>query len=679
MEIERVNLISFFIEHTSISTDDVMAVFNLDRKKLWYNIEKINESLKALNLETIQMSHKFIRVPESLVANKDKLINDLNYNYLVVPKTFRESFIFLYILLSSEPVSVNHLEYLLNVSRNTVLNTLKDIRNDHCGALIEIDYSREHGYQIVGEEDSIRELIQNSIHKISFLRYKEAYLNRLFEITKRTQLIYDVASKLNQMCKIYQIEFVSERYQEFIYLFTTILCKAPQSLVVSKEVVAHFQLHPMWQFTSELCDYFGLRDVSDVTFFTIRLLSAIQGGNEAFTTNESLMQITYAIIDNINELSYGALEIGSHSDLPKTLYQHLVPSYYRLRYNIPLSNPYTEIIKTEYADLFYLVERALEPLAKVSNSRIPKEEVAYFTVHFGGYLSSKKEKRKIRAITICPNGITSSLLLKIELQKIFNDIEIVLSLSSDTSLEGLDLDYDVIFSTEPIYSEKPVFVMKPMMNWVEREILIKQVVQEFGIGVANYDLKVSSFIEIIEKYTTIHDKETLLKELGALIFKDKRKKEENTLMDLLDLSLMQITDREMTWEEAIQVASEPLLKQGYIAQTYVDAMISKVKEIGPYIVLAPKVAIPHARPEDGAKKLGVSFMKSKTPIRFDVEGGEKNVNLVFVLSAVDNLSHLTALQELSYLLDDEDNIEAMIKEDDMDALLAFINQKSKEE
>ena len=38
-------------------------------------------------------------------------------------------------------------------------------------------------------------------------------------------------------------------------------------------------------------------------------------------------------------------------------------------------------------------------------------------------------------------------------------------------------------------------------------------------------------------------------------------------------------------------------------------MINNVKEIGSYIVIAPKVAIPHARPEDGTNKLGISFLK----------------------------------------------------------------------
>lgn len=48
METERLDLINLLVEHKTISIDDVISVFKYDRKKLWYNIERINDSLKAL-------------------------------------------------------------------------------------------------------------------------------------------------------------------------------------------------------------------------------------------------------------------------------------------------------------------------------------------------------------------------------------------------------------------------------------------------------------------------------------------------------------------------------------------------------------------------------------------------------------------------------------------------------
>ena len=52
--------------------------------------------------------------------------------------------------------------------------------------------------------------------------------------------------------------------------------------------------------------------------------------------------------------------------------------------------------------------------------------------------------------------------------------------------------------------------------------------------------------------------------------------------------LIQQLDKVNDWQTAVRIASKPLLEYGYIEESYVEAIISSVNEIGPYIVLAPK-------------------------------------------------------------------------------------------
>ncbi|WP_158553390.1 PTS sugar transporter subunit IIA [Peribacillus saganii] len=111
------------------------------------------------------------------------------------------------------------------------------------------------------------------------------------------------------------------------------------------------------------------------------------------------------------------------------------------------------------------------------------------------------------------------------------------------------------------------------------------------------------------------------------------------------------------WEEAIHAASEPLLKQGYIEARYVEAMISNVKNFGPYIVLMPEVAMPHARPEDGVNQMGISLMITEESVLFD-EG--KTAKIFFVLAADDKSSHLELLQEISEFLANEENVSVLL-------------------
>ena len=101
-----------------------------------------------------------------------------------------------------------------------------------------------------------------------------------------------------------------------------------------------------------------------------------------------------------------------------------------------------------------------------------------------------------------------------------------------------------------------------------------------------------------------------------------------------------------------------LVEQESIEERYITAMIDAVKTLGPYIVIAPGIAIAHARPEDGAKKIGISLVRLKPPVEF----GSKNndpVDLVFGLSALDHDSHIDVLRDLAGILQNKEIIEVV--------------------
>lgn len=674
---ERISLIKLILETDNLLYDHLQKVLNMDRKQLWYEINQVNYILKTLNLPDLKRSDRHLVVPLEIHDKKEDVIQAYYSKYQYIPREYRIYFVKLFILSSTEMISVNHLKPLLNVSRNTVLNTIKSLRDSLGTNQLNLNYSRELGYQILGNEELIRETIENSIHNLSDLKLKEEYVTNFFDSMDFKYSVDKISDKINKLCKIYDVEFVSERYEEFIYLFTIIANRGSMGFKMKDEIIGMFSENPLRCFSKDLCSQFGLEIEHEITYFTIRLLAGIRG-NENIANDTKLYDLTLEIINRVNVLTLGALESRETKDLPMTLYEHLVPSYYRLLYDIPLINPYADKIKINYIDLFSLVERALEPLEKLVGKKISEEEVAYFTIHFGGYIKLYSQKTNIKAITVCPNGISSSVFLQSQIERLFPGIEIVGVFNSNQLSSHLDVDYDLIFSTIPLISDKPLVVMKPIMNPIERDIVIRKVTSQFNVKVSQKRGNVNDIIEIIERNAVISNPKQLIKELKILLNYEGNQKEENNLEDLLNRSLMQNTKETLTWEEAIELASQPLLNQEYISEAYIEAMISKVKEIGPYIVLAPLVAIPHARPEDGANKLGISLLRSKEPINFDFEGEIKPVKLIFVLSAVNNTSHLEVLEELSYLLEDQKNIDSMIEEEDLNTLLEFIYNNSKE-
>lgn len=126
------------------------------------------------------------------------------------------------------------------------------------------------------------------------------------------------------------------------------------------------------------------------------------------------------------------------------------------------------------------------------------------------------------------------------------------------------------------------------------------------------------------------------------------------------------------WREAVREAGSLLVKAGGVEPCYVEAMVQMVQEIGPYIVIAPGVALPHARPEDGVKKACMSLVTLDPPVDF---GNEYNdpVKLVVAFGTTDNEAHIEALAALASLLGDSSILESLKQASSPEGILKLID------
>ena len=126
-----------------------------------------------------------------------------------------------------------------------------------------------------------------------------------------------------------------------------------------------------------------------------------------------------------------------------------------------------------------------------------------------------------------------------------------------------------------------------------------------------------------------------------------------TLLDSLKENNSIILKKEAeTWEEAIKVCMQPLLDKGTIEQEYVDAIIERTKELGPFYILAPGLAMPHERPEKGVNKDCFSFVTLKEPVTFP-DGQEADILIGLAATSTD-IHNGEAIPQIVTLFDDED-------------------------
>jgi ascorbate PTS system EIIA or EIIAB component len=124
-------------------------------------------------------------------------------------------------------------------------------------------------------------------------------------------------------------------------------------------------------------------------------------------------------------------------------------------------------------------------------------------------------------------------------------------------------------------------------------------------------------------------------------------------------------------ESAVRAAGELLIASGAIEPRYVDAMCDALESLGPYCVIAPGVALPHAKPDDGVLRTAISVVTLQEPVRFGHEANDP-VDVVIALAPRDKESHLAALQELAGRLADREVLERISQATDVDEVYGLL-------
>lgn len=125
------------------------------------------------------------------------------------------------------------------------------------------------------------------------------------------------------------------------------------------------------------------------------------------------------------------------------------------------------------------------------------------------------------------------------------------------------------------------------------------------------------------------------------------------------------------WEDAVRKSAAALFENGKITASYIDAMVDTVREVGPYIVITKHVALPHARPEAGAKEIAIGIATLEKPIEFGNADNDP-VKYIFSLSAVDQNTHLEAMAELAEILDKDEFYNVLDKAGNAAEIMDFI-------
>ena len=113
------------------------------------------------------------------------------------------------------------------------------------------------------------------------------------------------------------------------------------------------------------------------------------------------------------------------------------------------------------------------------------------------------------------------------------------------------------------------------------------------------------------------------------------------MYEILEDPYIRIIKDKFKWQDAIKVSGEVLLENKLIRQSYIDSIIYKTDQYGPYMFITKQVFLAHSEIEDGAQSMGLSMTIFKKPVEFiTLDVKQRFAKIILMLSAQDQKSHI---------------------------------------
>lgn len=109
------------------------------------------------------------------------------------------------------------------------------------------------------------------------------------------------------------------------------------------------------------------------------------------------------------------------------------------------------------------------------------------------------------------------------------------------------------------------------------------------------------------------------------------------------------------WRSAVTLAADALAASGAAKPEYAREMIRMIEEHGPYVVIAPGLALAHARPGPTVLQDGLSIVTLREPVRFGHPHNDP-VSVVLGLAIATPDAHLAAVAAVANVFNDSSAI-----------------------
>lgn len=660
MDKRVVAVLDAIVNEPGITGSRLEAQFCLTRKQLSYTLKKVNDYLETHHLERIsRLKTGKLRISRHVIEHfRQHRQTEPRSRYLFSEEERGPMIVFL-LLTRSERQSLLHLASALGVSQNTVVNDLKKVRADVRAHRLLVSYDRGNGYRILGDELDKRHLLLNCLRQVLEMpvagtviaRYNRA-IGDYLELT---------GTLLSETEKRLKIQFTDVQLQELIYFICFLLQRMADGkyLQALPGYYADIAASRDYSVVQSVVSKLHIHHQNEIIFLTalirsanIRLLS-----DKYFHLDAMLLESVAEFVDNVEKIS--CVTLKEKDELIDKIYQHWKPAWHRIRYHLPGSGHIHELVINEFGHLHEMVKRATGPFIEQLRCPIPEEEIASLTVLLGGWLTREGVLHQVSlqkvALVVCENSATIGTWLFLTLQALLPELRFT-QVISRREFDRYQEHYDVVFSTTHLPTARLVFVVNPATGAIHKSTFRHHVLSTLQ-GVDPNIIQIEQLLLIFEQFGNVTDHQGLSRALARYIYDENAparpcvtgdEPAPSLLMLLTESHLRLLPETACDWRQAITQAAAPLLEDGTITSDYVTAMLGKIHEQQPWIMLADGVIIAHAGVEDGARDTGMSLLR--LPDNIDI-AGYMSADIIIVLATLNPQKHLKALAQLNAFLE----------------------------
>lgn len=642
----------------------------ISKRSVYYDIRKINEWLEAQELTPLEIERKkgiwIDEEQKTLIRTKLKMIPP-KLAYVFTPVE-RIKIIICSILQRNRNLFLDDFMELCQVSRNTTINDMKEAGKVISEYQLQLIYENGKGYHIVG--DLVR---KRSIYFAYFSSIADFYKKEILPLDD-PEKVQQIIEKLKDIENALDVQYVQGTLYTIAVFFSTIDNRT-DILEFSEDEKSEIMYTKEYEMVSKR---FEELDESERLYLALHLLgSRIQSIPVDFMnekTGQETQKLSRILVEAFSRIT--GIGFSKEDELVQAIAAHLKTSLYRYRYGVQLANPMLDNIKSEYGDLFEVTARACKYLEKEIGVPIPDGEIAYLTLHFGAFITSgQQQEEQLRVLIVCPNGLSTANMIRGEIKTLVPNAETV----DIRSLKDYQKqhNYNVVISTVVIEEEKNLILVHPILTDNDRMTVLKKCMKyEYSNHV-----NITQITEIASKYMT----EKNLKEFRAELMEHfsktslkkyvKRGSSQKGIQEMLQKSYIHIVKDSMPWENAVQISGETLLNEKFIKQSYIDSIIQKTKQYGPYMFITKHVFLAHSEIEHGANKMGIELTVFKKPIEFTALDGKKRyAKIILTLSAQDHKAHIRLLNDIMTIFSESENEEMIWKSETAENIKNMICQ-----